>query len=286
MLRLASLSTFALSLCLVACGTATIANGNGGGGSGGSTSSSSSSSSSSTGGPTCSSLGGTCVPDPGSCQGSFTGTGQASYGCSEFGPGGCCLPAADTCTPAGGTCVPIVPDGCMNGTWGDASMYSCGQGVGTGCCLPPSGGKVCSPSMDTCGTNEWCAYADNKCGQGEPTGVCKSGPLGCEDLVAQVCGCDGMVYQYDCVAHEFHADVSVLGNCAAPAGDFPCGPAGFCPLDMYCARTGTAPDHFTCQNLPAACAAAPSCACLEQQSPCMVTGCSGDAASGIVLQCG
>lgn len=97
MLRLAPLSTFALSLCLAACGTAS--GGSGGGGGSTSSTSSSSSSSSSIGGPTCGALGGTCVPDPGQCHGSFSGhSEETSFGCVQFGPGGCCFPQADTCT--------------------------------------------------------------------------------------------------------------------------------------------------------------------------------------------
>lgn len=210
MLRLASLTTFALSLCLVACGTATIANGNGGGGSGG------------------------------------TGGSNPTSSSSSSGTGG----SADTCTPAGGTCVPIVPDACMNGTWGDASMYSCGQGVGTGCCLPPTScgetcnnvgavrcvaGAVetCTVNPDTncaptwavtqvCGLDQGCNSDGTKC-VSSPAATCgASADCGCGcGCVNGTCECTGglppsCTSDTECgpTCSGFHC---IAGKCAPPA---------------------------------------------------------------------
>jgi hypothetical protein len=186
------------------------------------------------------------------------------------------------CEVVGGTCIAVTPGACAGGAWGDAAEYGC-AGEGVGCCVPAD--TACSPTKDTCAPNEWCAYADHKCGQGEPLGICRPGPEGCEEPVIEVCGCDGNVYQYDCYAHSARVDVSALGNCATPPGDFACGSTRFCTPGEYCIAGQLAPEGG-CPAIPAACASTPTCDCIVAQisAACPVT-CSGDAATGMTVTC-
>lgn len=53
-----------------------------------------------------------------------------------------------TCASVGGTCVGLSPSSCTGGHWADASKISCGPGIGAACCVkspppPPPPPKDC-----------------------------------------------------------------------------------------------------------------------------------------------
>lgn len=169
------------------------------------------------------------------------------------------------------------------------TLAACEHGKGGGTFTPDGGsGIVCGGfSGATCPSNEWCDFPRDDCGATDGTGTCKPRPLGCPDLFAPVCGCDGTVHSNACDGQALGVDVSVIGSCPPDPGFFSCG-SQQCQLDsQYCQRTGSdiggEPDSFTCNQLPGTCGVTPNCACLAAE-PCG-DQCSGDAANGFTVIC-
>lgn len=160
---------------------------------------------------------------------------------------------------------------------------------GMGGMFPTDGGggsgRACGGFAGTsCSSNEFCDFGRNSCGATDEQGTCRTRPTACDDLFAPVCGCDGVTHSNECDANAAGTDVSALGSCPVPAGQFRC---GFRTCDLsaeYCQRgvsdIGGEPDTFECMPLPASCT---SCGCLMQE-PCG-DFCDGAAGMGFTLTC-
>ncbi|MFN0250721.1 MAG: hypothetical protein ACKV2T_27825 [Kofleriaceae bacterium] len=158
---------------------------------------------------------------------------------------------------------------------------------GMGGRFPDGGGSgsACGGFAGTsCSSNEFCDFARNSCGATDEQGTCRTRPTACPDLFDPVCGCDGVVHSNVCDANGAGTDVSAIGSCPVPAGEFTC---GFRTCDLsneFCLRTVSdrsgEPDSFSCMPLPAGCT---SCGCMTDE-PCG-DFCDGTAASGLTLTC-
>jgi hypothetical protein len=138
-----------------------------------------------------------------------------------------------------------------------------------------------------CASTNVCIWMDKSCGGADQTGTCQARPGGCGQVVDPVCGCNGQVYDNECLANAAGVDVAVFNSCTPPAGTFSCG-YHFCQLSTsYCENVvgGVAgnPGQHTCTPYPAGCGSTPSCACLSGQ---MCGGmCSGSADAGLSVTC-
>ena len=178
----------------------------------------------------------------------------------------------------GGTVAPAADAGSSN----DSSVADGGNdgAVGKGC----GGAGDCKPS-EWCDVGGFCPNVLTK------KGTCKARPMGCPDLYAPTCGCDGTVYSSPCDAQAAGIDTNKQGGCVAPAGWISCG-AGFCQSDFsFCVATpndAVSPQdpikvYYTCANLPPACQKATSCACFPKNVPCPQTSCVYD--NGFTVGC-
>jgi hypothetical protein len=118
------------------------------------------------------------------------------------------------------------------------------------------------------------------------SGTCEPRPQGCDTVFDPVCACDGTVYDNDCIAAAAGVDVSTLGNCTPPPGDFSCG-SRFCTLGaQYCYHliddTGM-PDTWTCMPMPPCMTT--DCACVNAAPPCAGT-CADGTDGSVTLTCG
>lgn len=180
--------------------------------------------------------------------------------------------------------------GCSSASSGSGSVGSGGSGGqgGGGAGGGSGGGGPCQAGAD-CLESEYCHFADYACGLGEPSGQCVARPIECSHNPAVVCSCDGSVTLADCPELGGN-DISVNGNCATPAGKFPCGYAFCVDGSEYCQRhelTGAAPDTFYgCVPLPEGCSADDSCACVSTAPyPCGDGTCADDADGHAVVSC-
>lgn len=138
--------------------------------------------------------------------------------------------------------------------------------TGDGGCVQATQGASCKPSDVACGTG------------GD---VCCTGFFACMSgkWVQEYPGCACMV--------DFDA-----GKDAAPAdaGPFTCGPSLTCMPGSYCVDQppgvafdgGPPPDYFSCDPIPAACAATPTCACVKANGACPTSVVSCDESGGHV----
>jgi len=102
----------------------------------------------------------------------------------------------------------------------------------------------------TCSSGEYCDYPASgvSCGAADGSGACTARPAGCSRVLDPVCGCDGVDYSNECIAHLNGTDVGSFGTCASPARDcrttgcaagsscYVCGPPG---TGFSCVRDGT-----------------------------------------------
>lgn len=199
------------------------------------------------------------------------GTNQLSPAVCEGGlwtcPAG--MVQTDSCT----TCA-IVPHGCCktDGTVGVASCINgawvCPPGAahfGDPGCRPP---EVCTELM-SCGPGQYCKVPDYTCGTGSLPGKCEPIPSSCP-ASDPVCGCGGTTYPSQCAAAAAGVDLSIAGNCSAPAGTFACGPY-FCKAGSeICRHTldltkKLAQSSYACITPPAGCAS--GCGCHQCNCP-------------------
>jgi hypothetical protein len=137
---------------------------------------------------------------------------------------------------------------------------STGGGVSGGC-----GGIAGTP----CAPADFCSFQAKTCGAGDVGGTCGPRPSSCPNVLNPTCGCDGKVYDNECLAQKAGVDADNNGVCTAPPGGFACG-AHFCSLsDHYCEEDGShmpsiIPSSYSCLPLPAACGGVASCACLSK----------------------
>jgi hypothetical protein len=133
-------------------------------------------------------------------------------------------------------------------------------------------------SNAACGEGRHCVFSPGLCGRGPVPGRCEPRPASCETARALACGCDGKVYDNDCLAHAAGVDLAVMGGCDTTLPDWAaCGPR-FCDVrasycEIYLSDVFEIPTTYTCRPLPVACrprdgGAAPTCDCFPAGTPC------------------
>jgi hypothetical protein len=203
-----------------------------------------------------------------------SGQGGASAGGSGGSPG-----AAGTSAGGRGGTVGAAGTGGAAGTAGVAGRGGAGGtagGIGGGAggiggVMGIGGTNVAGCVPGNCAATAYCDLNNNSCLPGP--GICKSRPLDCiNPIPGKVCGCNGIVYNSECEANGSGQDISAAGGCTAPAGLFACGPYFCTHGSQYCeAMIGgaiTNPGSYACHDLPTACGATPSCACLSGTAQC------------------
>jgi hypothetical protein len=155
-----------------------------------------------------------------------------------------------------GTSASSSSGGASSGSSGGESSGSSGaSGGGSG--GPGSDGSTGAP----CKLGSDCAaYADTFCQKDScdpnasgtcalipgtrETGYCSSG-------TAFVCGCDGVTYDYPCLAHAMSVNVASQGPCPLAEGGAPCATTSDCRSSaLYCNKTHCADAMGTCAGMP------------------------------------
>jgi hypothetical protein len=249
--------------------------------------------------------GGSAANGGSSSQGGTSGQ-AGSTSCAGLGP---------YCTPPACGSQPLVGAECIDGQWQcpagtirkeDCPPDSCLSNPGFFCCdaqggqqqptCPNHGAAVCPDGftkselgqscpkppgceLSGCAATELCTYADHSCSSG---GKCVAKPTACDTVLAPVCGCDGQIYDNQCMALLGGVDLGT--ECAAPSQYFACA-THFCRLGFeYCEVSGGGTtESYACKPLPAACGATPTCACLSGE-PCGAQ-CSYGGEGSIKLSC-
>ena len=131
-------------------------------------------------------------------------------------------------------------------------------------CEPvPCGGLAGIP----CDVGQFCDLPAGLCNAADLVGECKPVPLGCPDIVAPVCGCDGVTYGNDCERQMAGAQLDHTGSCSTlgdPCGGIagiPCSAGLFC--DFPAGQCNVADPNGVCVTVPPACTAVfdPVCGC-------------------------
>lgn len=204
--------------------------------------------------------------DAGPCPGLTSLDCQQSCDPSSPSVAPVCVQGNWTCPPGSvdpGLCsvCPPVPHGCCepDGTIDDAScidqVWTCPPGAtmfGQGNCKPPA---VCATLLP-CAVGQYCTWPDHSCGGTRTAGTCEPVPANCSPGGGPpACGCDGTTYGSACLGAQAGVDTSTTQSCAAPAGDFACGP-DFCSVaGEICAVTSVSltPQAWSCVAPPAGC---------------------------------
>lgn len=68
-----------------------------------------------------------------------------------------------------------------------------------------------------CGDGELCDFPDDRmCGAADGSGTCVPRPTACSRIADPHCGCDGVTYANECVAHAAGVDTLHRGECESP----------------------------------------------------------------------
>jgi hypothetical protein len=120
------------------------------------------------------------------------------------------LLAASSLAGCGGTVDnPPGGGGAGDGGAGAASSSTTASGGGGGAGPMACGGF----SGETCGTMDYCDWADDSCGADDGQGQCAPRPDACPEDCPGVCGCDGQFYCNTCIAASAGVDVSANASC-------------------------------------------------------------------------
>jgi hypothetical protein len=189
---------------------------------------------------------------------------DASAQCGAADQTGTCEPKPQGCNK---NYAPVC--GCDDMTYGNACMAAmAGVAVAAeGECKTPGGTACGARAGDTCGKEEYCAYAPGAlCGRADATGTCATKPEACILVYSPVCGCDGMTYGNDCEAAMAGVGVDHTGACGGKTcggilGE-QCDAGTFCDFapDMNC---GNADLQGKCVVIPEICTddVDPVCGC-------------------------
>lgn len=173
----------------------------------------------------------------------------------------------------------VSPASSASGSSGDATSST--STTGSGSSSSSSGGEACGMNP-ACAPGSHCLFADHSCGTSAPGTTCPQAYCAmsgsCSGIVGPpACGCDGKVYDNECLADSAGVGTSKLGACGpAPQGRFACGHV-FCEkATQFCIEKsgeGCAFGGYECRDLPQGCA----------DAACVCTGLSGECLDG--LQC-
>ena len=164
-----------------------------------------------------------------------------------------------TCSPRPTTC-PDVWDPvctCSGLTYASACHAAAdGESVESEGECPPTD---CETNAE-CGSTQFCEKAAGDCGG---IGDCVSYPPWCMPIGGPVCGCDGVSYDYECLANLAGQSVDFEGECPPPS----CQSNAECDERDYCAKSvGDCDGTGVCEQRPAG--------CILPENP--VCGCDGN----------
>lgn len=133
-------------------------------------------------------------------------------------------------------------------------------------------------SNEDCAPNDYCH--NNDFGISE----CRPRPTDCPALDEPVCGLDGQVYGNECQANAAGVSIAMYHSCPPPAPElFPCG-AWFCKRGVeVCVEVFES--SLSCQPLPQACSAEPSCEACYSTLPDHCIECYDDGPGAVSLSC-
>ncbi len=128
-----------------------------------------------------------------------------------------------------------------------------------------------------CAPDEYCAHASGLCGRAARLGTCQRKPSGCPHDFAPACGCDGKVYDSECMAHASGVDLAVAGRCDAVIPDWAACGRLYCDVhtsycEIYLSDVVDPPTDYFCRPLPPSCLSdggSPGCSCFPVGTPCL-----------------